>query len=47
MSRSIKAVSAMDVSIPSKIGALRDLLLGLLREHERDGTIPTNARFVL
>jgi hypothetical protein len=30
----------------SKIGALRDLLLGLLREHERDGTIPTNARFL-
>ena len=36
----------MDVFIPSKIGALRDLLLGLLREHERDGTIPTNARFL-
>jgi len=36
----------MDVSIPSKIGALRDLLLGLLREHERDSTVPTNARFL-
>jgi hypothetical protein len=36
----------MDVFIPSKIGALRDLLLGLLRDHERDGTIPTNARFL-
>jgi hypothetical protein len=30
----------------SKIGALRDLLLNLLQEHERDGTIPTNARFL-
>jgi hypothetical protein len=30
----------------SKIGALRDLLFGLLKEHERDGTIPTNARFL-
>jgi hypothetical protein len=30
----------------SKIGALRDLLLELLQEHERDGTIPTNARFL-
>jgi len=36
----------MDISIPSKIGALRDLLLGLLREHERDGALPTNARFL-
>jgi hypothetical protein len=30
----------------SKIGALRDLLFNLLKEHERDGTIPTNARFL-
>ena len=30
----------------SKIGALRDLLFGLLQEHERDGTLPTNARFL-
>jgi hypothetical protein len=30
----------------SKIGALRDLVVKLLKEHERDGTIPTNARFL-
>jgi hypothetical protein len=30
----------------SKIGALRDLLFDLLQEHRRDGTIPTNARFL-
>jgi hypothetical protein len=30
----------------SKIGALRELLFDLLAEHERDGTIPTNARFL-
>ena len=30
----------------SKIGALRDLLVALLHEHVRDGTIPTNARFL-
>ena len=30
----------------SKIGALRDLLFSLLQEHERDGAIPTNARFL-
>jgi hypothetical protein len=30
----------------SKIGTLRDLLFDLLQEHERDGTIPTNARFL-
>ena len=30
----------------SKIGALRDLLLALLHEHERDGMFPTNARFL-
>jgi hypothetical protein len=31
----------------SKIGALRDLLFALLQEHEQDGMIPTNARFLL
>ena len=30
----------------SKIAALRDLVVALLQEHERDGTIPTNARFL-
>jgi len=30
----------------SKIGALRDLLVGLLQEHECDRAIPTNARFL-
>jgi hypothetical protein len=30
----------------SKIGGLRDLLVALPQEHERDGTIPTNARFL-
>jgi hypothetical protein len=30
----------------SKIGALRELLIALLREHERDGALPTNARFL-
>ena len=30
----------------SKIAALRDLVVALLLEHERDGTIPTNARFL-
>ena len=30
----------------SKIGTLRDLLFALLQEHERDGAIPTNARFL-
>jgi hypothetical protein len=30
----------------SKIGALRDLLVSLLQEHERDGALPTNARFL-
>jgi len=30
----------------SKIGALRDLLVALLHEHVRDGTIPANARFL-
>jgi hypothetical protein len=31
---------------PSKIGALRELLIGLLQEHERDGALPTSARFL-
>ena len=40
-------MSATDLSPPeSKIGALRDLLLALLQEHERDGAIPTSARFL-
>ena len=30
----------------SKIGVLRDLLANLLQEHERDGAIPTSARFL-
>jgi hypothetical protein len=30
----------------SKIGALRDLMVRLLQEHEQDGAIPTNARFL-
>jgi hypothetical protein len=30
----------------SKIGALRELLFDLLQEHNADGTIPTNARFL-
>jgi hypothetical protein len=30
----------------SKIGKLRDILGALLHEHEADGTIPTNARFL-
>jgi hypothetical protein len=32
------------ISDMSKIGALRDLLIGLLREHEADGALPTSAR---
>ena len=36
----------MDALTPSKIGALRELLLALLREHERDGALPTSARFL-
>src|SRR5262245_59927438 len=39
-------IKAMDVSVPSKIGALRELLLGLLREHESDGALPSSARFL-
>src|SRR5262249_1372853 len=30
----------------SKIGALRAILLALLEEHERDGALPTSARFL-
>jgi hypothetical protein len=30
----------------SNIGALRDTLVALLQEHERDGALPTNARFL-
>jgi hypothetical protein len=30
----------------SKIGALRDLLVSLLQEHEHDSAIPTSARFL-
>jgi hypothetical protein len=30
----------------SKIGALRDLLVALLQEHERDEALPTSARFL-
>jgi hypothetical protein len=30
----------------SKIGTLRKLLVALLHEHEQDGTIPTNGRFL-
>jgi hypothetical protein len=38
----------MDATVTptSKIGALRDLLVALLEEHERDGAIPTSARFL-
>jgi hypothetical protein len=39
--------AAEDLSPPkSKIGVLRATLLALLEEHERDGAIPTNARFL-
>ncbi len=31
---------------PSKIGTLRHVLLALLHEHQRDGMLPTNARFL-
>ena len=30
-----------------KIGDLRQALLDLLQEHERDGALPTSARFLL
>src|SRR5215813_11850406 len=36
-----------DLSPPeSKIGALRAILFALLEEHERDGALPTSARFL-
>src|SRR5215475_4934350 len=38
--------AAAQLRAPSKIGALRDLLFDLLQEHQRDGTIRTNARFL-
>jgi hypothetical protein len=39
-------MSKISAVVISKIGALRDLLFDLLKEHESDGTIPTNARFL-
>jgi hypothetical protein len=33
-------------STSSKIGALREVVLALLREHQRDAALPTNARFL-
>src|SRR6516225_7703129 len=40
-------MTAADLSPPhSKIGALRAILLALLEEHERDGALPTSARFL-
>ena len=30
----------------STMGALCDVLIALLQEHERDGALPTNARFL-
>jgi hypothetical protein len=30
----------------TKIGELRDRLIALLQEHERDGALPTSARFL-
>jgi len=40
-------MSVADLSPPkSKIGVLRTILLALLEEHQRDGMIPTNARFL-
>jgi len=38
--------STTESAMTSKIGALRELLLGLLREHESDGALPTSARFL-
>src|SRR6516162_9435947 len=44
---SARSVPAQGADRPtSKIGALRDLLVALLEEHERDGAIPTSARFL-
>src|SRR5262245_55303399 len=40
-------MSVADLSPPErKIGALRAALLALLEEHERDGALPTSARFL-
>jgi hypothetical protein len=40
-------MTAVDLSPPeSKIGVLRSILLALLGEHERDGALPTSARFL-
>jgi hypothetical protein len=40
-------MSVADLSSPeSKIGVLRATLLALLEEHERDGALPTSARFL-
>jgi hypothetical protein len=40
-------MSVADLSPPeSKIGTLRAVLLALLEEHERDGALPTSARFL-
>src|SRR5262249_28283797 len=40
-------MTAADLSPPeSKIATLRAILLSLLEEHERDGALPTSARFL-
>jgi hypothetical protein len=40
-------MTVADLSPPeSKIGAPRTILLALLEEHERDGALPTSARFL-
>jgi hypothetical protein len=39
-------VTAESPTALSKIGALRALLFELLQEHERDGALPTSARFL-
>jgi hypothetical protein len=40
-------MSAADLSSPeSKAGRLQRACLDLLRQHEREGTIPTNGRFL-
>jgi hypothetical protein len=40
------SVADLSPSPESKIGALRAILLALLEEHERDGALPTSARFL-
>lgn len=43
----MSATVEVGVSPPeSKIGALRAILFALLEEHERDGALPTSARFL-